>query len=250
MGTTKLTRKEILAEDPVHEAIMQIVEFLRTQAKLVAGVIVAAAVLAVGGYFGMDYLQARDQQMQVQLGRALDFYHARIDPSAGDNPFAKGPDPTFKNETAKYQATIKELSNLASRYAAGKLGLTAKYYLGLSYLKLGQTREAMSNLEAVRNNSRDKTLSNLAKKVLAGYYFNSGNYKAAQDLLEGLIRDPQCDLPKDDLGLLLSRVYEAEGKRGEALKTLRQAKEDAAGSGFQPLIAQELNRLEGAAGAK
>ncbi len=250
MGTTKLTRKEILTEDPVHEAIIQIVEFFRTQGRLVAAVGIGVVILAVGGYFGNDYLQAREQQIQQQLGRALDLYHARIDPNAADDPYAKGPEPAFRSENAKYQAAIKEFSAVASRYASGKLGITAKYYLGLCYLKLGQNNEALRPLEEVRNNTKDRTLGYLAKKVLSRYYLTAGNYKASQELLDSMIKDPQCDLPKDDLNLDLSRVYEAQGKRDEALKILRKVREDSANSGFQSLVVQEITRLEGSAGAK
>ncbi len=250
MGTTKLTRKEILAEDPVHEAIMQIVEFFRTQGKVVAAVAIAVALLAIGGYFGNDYLQAREQQMQQQLGRALDAYHARIDPKAAEDPYAKGPEPTFRSESAKYQAAVKQFSALASKYGSGKLGIAAKYYLGLCYLRLGQNNEALRALEEVRNNSRDKTLGYLAKKVLARYYLSAGNYKASQEILDGMLRDPQCDLPKEDLDVDLARVYDAQGKRSEALKLLRKAREESSTSGFQPLIVQEMNRLETAAGTK
>ncbi len=250
MGTTKLTRKEILAEDPVHEAIMQVVDFFRVQGKLVAVVAVAAGIVAIGGYFGIDYLQAREDQMQQQLGKAQIIYHARIDPNAPENPYAKGPDPVYRSDNAKYQAAIKEFSAIASRYASGKLGITAKYYLGLCYLELGQKNDALRALEEVRNNSRDKTLGYLAKKVLARYYLSAGNYKASQELLDGMLRDPQCDLPKDDLNVDLARVFEAQGKRDEALKYLRKAREEGASSGFQPLISQEISRLEGGATVK
>jgi predicted negative regulator of RcsB-dependent stress response len=250
VGTTKLTRKEILAEDPVHEAIMQVVEVFRTQGKTLALVAVGAAVLAVGGYLGMDYLEAREQQIQQQLGRAMDLYHARIDPSATDDPYAKGPEPSFRNETAKYQAAIKEFSGVASKFAAGKPGIMAKYYLGLCHLHLGQNNEGIRALDEVRNNGRDRTLAYLARRVLAKYYLNAANYKASQDLLEGMIRDPQCDLPKEDLTVDLARVYQAQGKHDEALKILRKARDEGAKSGIQPEVQQELSRLEANPAAK
>lgn len=250
MSTTKLTRKEILAEDPVHLAIIHIVEFFREQGKTVAAVAIAAAVLAVGGYLGLDYLQARDQKIQQQLAKGLDLYHARIDPAAVDDPYAKGPEPLFRTESAKYQAAIKEFSAVDARYAAGKLGVAAKYYLGLCYLQLGQTNEALRALEEVRNNSKDRTLGYLAKKVLARYYLSTKNYIASQDLLDAMIRDPQCDLPKDDLNLDLARILEAQGKRDEALKILRKSRDENATSGFQSMLTQEINRLQGSAGAR
>jgi predicted negative regulator of RcsB-dependent stress response len=85
----------------------------------------------------------------------------------------------------------------------------------------------------------------LAKKVLAGDYASSGNYKGAREILEGMIRDPQCDLPKEDLNLDLSRVLIAQGKRDEAIKILREA--GAQGLQFSPLkqrLMMELDKLQ------
>jgi len=247
VGTTKLTRKEILAEDPVHFAIIRFVEFFRTQGKVIGMAAICMAVLAVGGYLGIDYLQGREQQIQQQLARALDIFHAKIDPNASEDPFAKGPEPVFRTDNARYQAALKELAFVSSKYSTGKLGVTARYYQGLCFLRLGQNNEALRALEEVRHNTKDRTLGYLAKKVLAGYYLTAKNWKASQEILEGMIKDPQCDLPKDDLNLELARLADAQGKREEALKLLRKSREENAGSGLQPLINQEITRLESSA---
>jgi predicted negative regulator of RcsB-dependent stress response len=250
VGTTKLTRKEILAEDPVHLAIVQIVDLFRERGKLIGLVAAGVVVLGVGVYFGMEYLDSRDMAAQQQLGRAMDFFHGRIDPTATDDPFSKGAEPTFRSEAARLQAAAKEFSEIVAKHGSSKVGVMARYYLGLCELRQGRKNEAVQLLEAVRNNTKDRTVAYLAKKVLAKYYLDSGNFKAAQDMLEGMIRDPQCELPKEDLKLDLSRVLVAEGKRDEAIKLLRSTRDESGKSMLQSMLAQELNRLEGSAGAK
>ncbi len=250
MGTTKLTRKEILAEDPVHEALIHIIEFLRNNGKNIALGILSAGLLAVGIYFGIQYLESRDMVAQQQLTRGIDFFHARIDPGALDDPYGKGPTPFFRTDAAKLQAASKEFSSLISKYGSSKLAVTAKYYLGLSQFQLGQDKEAVQSLEAVRNNTKDRTLSYLAKKVLASYYLDTKNLKGAAELLNGMIQDPQCELPKEELKLSLAKVYDAEGKRDEAIKLLRQAKDDAGRSALQGMLIAELDRMEGIKSAK
>ncbi len=250
MGTTKLTRKEILAEDPVHEAIVQVIDFFRERGKLIALGGVSVLLLAVGIYFGLEYLDSRDMDAQQQLGKALNLYHARIDPSALDDPYGKGSEPLFRTETAKLQAVSKAFSTLFSKHGSSKIGVIAHYYLGLCQLRLGQKTEAVQSLEAVRNNTKDRTLGYLAKKVLAKYYLEATNYKGALEVLDGMIKDPQCELPKEELKLDLARVYDAQGKRDEAIKILRQAREEAGKSMLQSMLSQELNRLEGSGGAR
>jgi len=184
VGTTKLTRKEILAEDPVHEAIIQLIEFFRLNGAKVGIAAAAVVVLALGIYGGLQYLDDREVQAQEQLGRGMDFFHADIAADATDDPYGKGPIPVFRSDTAKYQAAAKEFSQLASRYGYGKVSVVARYYLGLTQLQLGQAKEAIQNLESVANNSRDRTVGFLAKRILAVHYLNSGNYKEAQAILE------------------------------------------------------------------
>ncbi len=250
MGTTKLTRKEILAEDPVHEAIIQLVEFFRTNGSKIGIAAAAIVVLALGIYGGIQYLDNREIRAQEQLGKGMDFFHAEVTPGATDNPYGNGPIPTFRSETAKYQAAAKEFSSIASQYGLGKASIVARYYLGLAQLQLGQKNEAIQNLESVANNSRDRTVGFLAKKVLATYYFDSGNYKGARDLLESMIKDPKCDLSKEELSIQLSRVLVAQGKRDEAIKILREAGSQGPAFGvFKQQLATELDRLQSTAKA-
>jgi tetratricopeptide (TPR) repeat protein len=248
VGTTKLTRKEILAEDPVHEAIMRLIEFFRVNGFKIGIAAAAALVLALGIYSGLKYLDKRELQAQDQLGKGMDFFHAEVTPDATDDPYAKGATPTFRSDTAKYEAAAKEFSSVVSGLGYLKVSIVARYYLGLTQLRLGQKKEAIQNLEAVASNSRDRIAGNLAKKVLATNYIDSGNYREAQGILEGMIKDPQCDLSKDDLSLQLSQALVAQGKRDQAIKVLRETStQGSAFDTFKQKVTAELNRLQKAA---
>ncbi|MDM7994804.1 MAG: tetratricopeptide repeat protein [Acidobacteriota bacterium] len=245
MGTTKLTRKEILAEDPVHEAIVQFIEFFRANSKKIGIAVVVIVLLALGIYGGLQYLDRRETQAQERLAKGMDFFHAPLSPDATDDPYAKGATPTFKGEQEKFKAAAKEFSAIVEGQSFGKVPVIARYYLGLSQLRLGEKQEAIRNLEMVSSNSKERTLGFLAKKVLATEHFNSGNHKGAGEILQSLIRDPQCQLPKGELSLQLSRVLVAQGKREEAIKVLRDASsQGAAFSSLQQKLATELDALQ------
>ena len=245
MGTTKLTRKEILAEDPVHEAIMQFIEFFRVNGTKIGVAAAAVVVLAFGVYSGRQYLDSRNIQAQEQLGKGMDFFHAEVAPDATDDPYGKGLTPTFRSDTAKYQAAANEFAAVASRQGYAKMSIVARYYLGLAQLQLGQKKEAIENLESVANNSRDRDVSYLAKKVLATEYSNSGNYRGAQGILEGMIKDPRCDLQKEDLSMQLSQVLVAQGKRDQAISVLREvSSQGPVFSIFRQKLVAELERLQ------
>jgi len=262
VGTTKLTRKEIV-EDPIHDALIGMIEFLQANRKWIG--IGAAAIVVVGlvAFWGIRYLDSRENEIQRQLTRGIEFYHAKISsdeaPEAGEAEAgeaeageAEAGDsdsvPAFGSEKEKYEAAAREFSSVASRRGQAKISMIARYYLGLTQLQLEQNKEAIRNLETVAGNSRNRTLGFLAQKVLAAHYLGSENYQEAGKILESMINDPQCDLPKDDLSLKLSQALVAQGKRDEAIAVLADANTQGTPSDpFKQKVAQELDRLQRAA---
>jgi hypothetical protein len=60
-----------------------------------------------------------------------------------------------------------------------------------------------------------------------------------------MIKDPQCNLPKEDLAIQLSRALVALGKRDEAVKVLKES--SSQGPAFSVLKQQltaELDKLQ------
>ncbi len=248
MSTTKLTRKEISA-DPIHDALIGTVDFLRANAKIITLAGAGVLLVLLGAYFGLRYLDARDTSAQQELAKGMDYYHGTVDPvNAKDDPMASGTTPVFRAEEAKYRAASAIFGSLASRYGTSKTGVMARYYLGLCQKQLGQKSEAIATLEAVGNNTTDRTVGYLAKKVLASYHVESGDAKKGLDILQAMLKDSQCDLPKEDLSIDVSRTYLAMGKREEALKTLEEAQASGAGGMLQSLVFQEMSRLQGGSG--
>jgi len=150
VGTTKLTRKEILAEDPVHLAIVQTVDLVREKGKLIGMIIAGAALVGIGIYFLVQYLDSREVQAQRQLAKGIDFFHGGLDVTALEDPYGKGPVPLFKTEAAKYQAAGSEFQSVISNHGYSKTAVLARYYLGLLRLRQGQSKEGIQLLEAVR----------------------------------------------------------------------------------------------------
>ena len=245
MGTTKLTRKEILSDDPVRENILLFVGLLRSNRAKIGAAVIVVIVIALGFWTLSAYLDSRANAAGALLGRGMAFFSANISPDAEDDPYAKGDAPLFKNDEDKYQAAEKELSAAADYFGAGAAGKTARYYLGLAQLQLGKKEEAQKNLESVAFGSGSDTVGFLAKKALAGYYADSGNAKGAEDLLRGMIKDAKCDLPKEEIGMQLAGILVAEGKKDEAIGVLREVSEASPIFGVynQQLLA-EIERIQ------
>jgi predicted negative regulator of RcsB-dependent stress response len=245
VGTTKLTRKEILAEDPVHGAIIQLIDLFRESGKKIGIIAVIVVLVGIGIYGGIQYLESRESQAQEILGQGIEFFHGQVAADATNDPYSKGASPTFRSESDKYQAATKQFLSVIDRHGFGKIPVIARYYLALCQIQTGNKKEAIQNLQAVAGNSKDRTVGYLSKKVLATEYAGSGNNKAAEEILDGMLKDPQCQLPREDLSLQLARVLDAQGKRAEAIKLLREATAQGASfSVFQQQLMLELDKLQ------
>jgi predicted negative regulator of RcsB-dependent stress response len=245
VGTTKLTRKEIMAEDPVHEALIGIVELFRAHGITIALVAGSVVLLGIGIYFGLQYNDSREMQGQKQLAKGIEFYHALISAEAQDDPYGKGSTAMFRTEKARDEASSKEFSSILSKHKFCKLAVLARYYLGLTQLRLGQDKEGIQNLQTASKSTKDPMVADLAKKALAGHDYNTGDYKGAQEILQAMIQNPKCELLKEDLKLDLSRALAAQGKRDEAIKLLSEAREQEKSSMLQSQLIQEITKLQG-----
>ena len=245
MGTTKLTRKEILSEDPVRETIIRFVGLLQTNRAIIGVAVIAVIVLALGFWALSAYLDSRANAAGAMLSRGMAFFSATISPDAEDDPYAKGDRPLFKNDEDKYNAAEKELSVAVASFGAGEAGKTARYYLGLAQLQLGKKEESQKNLESAAFGSGGRTVGFLAKKALAGLYADSGNVKGAEDLLRGMIKDAGCDLPREEIGMQLASILTAVGKKDEAIKVLREVSEASPIFGvYNQQLTAEIERLQ------
>jgi predicted negative regulator of RcsB-dependent stress response len=245
VGTTKLTRKEILSDDFVHEGIIRLFELFRINRAKIAVAAIVIVVLFIGLWAGSHYLDGRALAASERLGTGIAFFQASVSADAADDPYAKGGAPVFKSDEAKYQAAATEFTAAADAFGAGETGKTARYFLGLTQFKLDKKDEAVKTLEKVAFGSGSHTVGFLAKKALASHYAESGNAKGAVDLLQGMLKDSKCDLPKEELSLQLSRVLVADGKKDEAVKVLREASEQAETLGaFGGQLLAEIEKLQ------
>jgi len=245
VGTTKLTRKEILSDDPVRENILRLIGFFQANRAKIGAAVIAVILIALGFWTWSRYLDSRANVAGTLLGNGMAFFSATVSSDAEADPYAKGEDPVFKSDEDKYQAAEKEFSAATDSFGAGEAGRSARYYLGLTQLQLGKKEEAKKNLESVAFGSGSRTVGFLAKKALADYHADSGNARGAEDLLRGMIKDAKCDLPKEDLGMQLAGILAADGKKDEAISVLREASEASPVFGvFNQRLLAEIEKLQ------
>jgi len=244
-----MTRKEIKAYDPVRENIIRLFEFSRKNRTKISAAVAVVIALIVGGWITLRLLDSRALNAQEQFSKGMEFFAAEVSPNAPEDS-DKASVPVFKSDTEKYEAAAREFSAVADGFGNGAVAKAARYYLGLSQLKLGKKQEAIKNLESVSFGFGSSTTGFMARKVLAATYADEKDFQKARDLLQGMIKDPRCDLIKEELSLQLSGILVAQGNQEEAIKVLREASEQSlALGGFRSQLLTEMEKLQKASPA-
>jgi tetratricopeptide (TPR) repeat protein len=110
-----------------------------------------------------------------------------------------------------YAAAIKEGEGLVVR---DEITLELYYYLGLSYLKIGNYQRASDCFRSVINNQSDNKLKEAAMLGLADSYFLNGDYVNAEGVYNDLLKNPKTKLKEQ----VLQRLNDMPTKSGDSLQ--------------------------------
>lgn len=227
MGAKRLTRKEIVREDPIRVAFKQTYSALLDYKNYMVIGIVALAVIGAGAALGDRYFSKRDAEAQNLFGKALDTFHASVQSSSPPppDPDHPQPQPQFKTDTEKYTEALKQFNQVAGKYFAGRVGLYAKYYAALCQQKLGRPDEAMKALDALTGKG-DARYRSLVKEALVELYDAKGDYASVIKLDNELLNDNNSPFPKDEVLLNLGKAYEGSQNKSEAVKAYERLVRD------------------------
>jgi tetratricopeptide (TPR) repeat protein len=153
-------------------------------------------------------------------------------------PVAPG-EATYKTAGERAKAANPLFVEVANSYSWFKVGANAQYFVGLTYLDMGQTAPAEAALQKAAG-SHDKALAALAKMALAGLYRQTGRPGQAVDLYQGLIKNPTNTVPASAAKLQLAQLYEITNP-AEAKKLYAEIKDQDKTTAAGQIATQKLN---------
>ena len=165
----------------------------------IAAIVVLAIIIG-----GTSYYHQRSNQASVALGKALEIYNTPL--RQPGEPVQPGIT-SYGTSAERAQAANQQFVNAANSYGWLDAGKTARYFAGLTYLDIGKTSDAESNLKQVAD-SHDSNLAALAKVALAGLYVQTGKNQQAVDLYKQIIAHPTTTVPASAAQLQLAQLYE------------------------------------------
>ncbi|HWR36183.1 MAG TPA: tetratricopeptide repeat protein [Clostridia bacterium] len=198
------------------------------RSKLLTGGIAVAliVVLAIGGYW---YVNHRNNQAGVELGKAMTIYNAQLRPSsipADPNVVS------FTSVEERSKAARHEFARIVDKYGSTHSGQLAKYFVALTEQDLGNTSDTEKQLKEI-STTGDADVAALAKFALASVYRNTNREADAVRTYKDIIDHPARTVPKVTAQLELADVYAAT-QPAEARKIYEQiAKEDPKGPGAE-----------------
>lgn len=171
---------------------------------IIAGVVVVTVVAGLVAYTMQSNAAAS------ALGAALDVYGAQLaQPGA---PAQKG---TYATANDRSKAANEEFTAVARKYGWLPEGTKAHYFAGVTYMELGQTAQAETELNSAAG-SWNRNLANLARLALAGLYHKTSRDSQAIDTYNAIVAKPSDTVPSTVAQLDLADLYVALGKPDQA----------------------------------
>lgn len=208
----------------------------RWRSLLALALIAVAGGGSVGGLYWWS--QRQEERASAALLEALMTYQAPV--QAGLPPLpGEGAQKSFPSEREKYQAALKEFTQVHSEYPRTQAGLMAGHYQALCQDQVGDTQAAVATLEELIH-TRNANAAAGAKLTLAGFYQKLGKPKDAEKLYRELAEKPTETVPKG-LALLELATLKAQDDPNEARRLLNQVKIEYADT---EIAAEATRRME------
>ncbi len=174
------------------------------------GLVLLAILIGVG----LRWSNRKADEARRALGRAITIATA---PVAGPSPAPGDPTPTYNNEKERAQKAIEEFQKVAAKY--GDPYKTEARYFSATNMLLIDREKAMTELGEISKSGVVETAA-LAKFALAQAKAADGKYDEAAKLYSELAAQNSTVITPETANLQLATVYQAQGKKPEAVELL------------------------------
>ena len=156
----------------------------------------------------------------------------------GEQYFEKGDFQVALNGTEDYIGLI----NITEQYSNTQSGNLARYYAGISHLRLGEFENAIQMLE--KYNSEDKLLASIAKGAIGDAFAELNQPKEAIEYYKKAIRISSNNLTTPIFLMKCANIYESEEKFQEAKSCYLTIQSDYPESSQAKNIEKYINKLK------
>ena len=203
-------KQELNQPDEFISTLDWISETVQTRTKeisILLGVLVLAAAV-VGGYF---WNQSRQEGLAAQLQAKADTIYRDAASTAEVAQTGAG------TAEVRFRDAVKAYQEVVTNYPGTRAASMSQYYIGNSYLDLGDYDQAIQALESfIDQDFKFPVLEALVRQRLGYAYLLKGDTEAAQGAFGGVIRIEEA-LNKSPVLYESGRLHEVQGEKEEAI---------------------------------
>lgn len=205
MASKKSTQHDNLQE--IESALTKTEQFIEDNQNKILYVI-GGIVLLVVGYLGITrfYIQPREKEAQSQMFMAEQYF--------GKDSF---------NLALNGDGNYLGFLDIIDEYSITKPAKLARYYAGISYLRLGQFQEAVDYLNKFK--TKDVILGPVAQGAMGDAYLELGEQEKALSQYDKAVAMSDNELTTPIFLMKAGNLLETMGQQEKALKLYTQVKE-------------------------
>jgi len=225
-----MTKKKTVQEDNLQElesALTKTEQFIeKNQRLIIYGV--GAVIVVVAGYlsFNKFYLQPKENEALSQMFMA-------------ENYFEKDSFNLAINGDGNYSGFL----DIIDEYGITKSANRAKYYVGISYLHLGQYDDAIEYLKKF-DSEDDLLLAPVKDGAIGDAMMELGNKEDALKEYKKAYEKSDNELTTPHYKMKAANLLESMGKRDEAMKLYQEIKKDYPQSAEGTMADKYIARIE------
>lgn len=205
MASKKSTQHDNLQE--IESALTKTEQFIEDNQNKILYVI-GGIVLLVVGYLGITrfYIQPREKEAQSQMFMAEQYF--------GKDSF---------NLALNGDGNYLGFLDIIDEYSITKPAKLARYYAGISYLRLGQFQEAVDYLNKFK--TKDVILGPVAQGAMGDAYLELGEQEKALSQYDKAVAMSDNEMTTPIFLMKAGNLLETMGQQEKALKLYTQVKE-------------------------
>jgi predicted negative regulator of RcsB-dependent stress response len=186
---------------------------------LIAGAVVAVAVIAFGIYF---YRANREDSAQQALATAIETAEASIGETKPEGVIG----PHFKTEAERTAAAEKAFKDIRANHSGTDAADVAGLYLARMAVARGDVKTAQPLLQEFVDDHGDNILSSTTRFSLYQLRIENGQAAQVAQELEAEIAKTEPVLPGDSLLVLLAQAYDVQGNSAKSKEAYKRITTD------------------------
>ena len=211
-------KRELKQPDEFVSTVDRLADAMRVYRMYALGIFVLIVFIA-GAVGGVLWYQIKQEEWAAVLElEAADFYHRSAVPRSGEGV------PSLRDDNLRF--AIEGYQKVVEEYPRTRSAAVSQYYIGNSYLELGDYDQAiLAYEEFLRRYSDRPFLLSLARQRLASAFVGQGNVEAAQESLKGIL-SLQIAYNRDRALFDLGELSESQGKKEAAIESYQRILQD------------------------